>query len=212
MSWLLEAPREVVHLHVYISRATMHEALCERLDIDEANLPALMNVRDPWLDGFFRLLSAEYEACRHEDRLDSFDFLDRNGSLLVRRLVTLHAGRLPAIGATLSRVAPLRPVILRRIEAFVEDNLDARITLEDLAAIASMCVDHFLRAFQQATGSTPHRYVLERRLDRACTLLRGSTERIAAIARLTGFVGAAHFSATFHDHYGVTPSEYRRGP
>jgi AraC family transcriptional regulator len=209
MRWLMEAPGEVLHVHLYISKATMHDAVQARPELDEGHLPALMNVLDPWLDGFFRLMVAEYESCRREGRLDDFDFLDRNGSLLMHRLVTLQGGRMrPAV--TPSRVTPLRPVILRRVECFVEDNLDGRITLDDMAEIASMSVDHFVRAFQAATGSTPHQHLLERRLDRACALLRSTTDRIAVIAHRSGFAGAAHFSATFHDHYGMTPSEYRR--
>ena len=50
----------------------------------------------------------------------------------------------------------------------IAQNLAQRLTLDTLAAMTSMSVDHFVRAFEQATGSTPHRWILERRLDAAC--------------------------------------------
>jgi AraC family transcriptional regulator len=101
--------------------------------------------------------------------------------------------------------------VVRRIEEFVERNLSANIHLEDLAAVASMSVDHFVRAFRQATGSTPHRYLLERRLDHASALLRTSTDRVSRIALRCG-LSPAHFTATFHERHGMTPTEFRRMP
>jgi AraC family transcriptional regulator len=209
--WLLEAPVEMLHVHCYISPDAMRDEVRARLGPrSQQPLRALMNIRDPWLDGFFRLLVAEYEACRDDDSLGGMDFLDRMGSLLVRHLVALQSGRLTEPHTTLPHVSPLRPFILRRIEAFVEKNLASEIRLEHLASMASMSIDHFVRSFKQATGSTPHRYLLERRLDRACALLNDSTDGIADIARRCGFAGAAHFSATFHAHHGMTPTQYRR--
>lgn len=202
--WLLDAPSEMLHVHCYIAPDAMREEVRARIGSDEP-LHALMNVRDPWLDGFFRLLVAEHDA-RSDD--GGVDFLGRMGSLLVRHLVALQASGVPSRPA--SGVSPLRPFILSRIESFVEHHLADEIRLEHLAGIASMSVDHFVRAFKQATGSTPHRYLLERRLDRAGVLLRDSAESVATIARRCGFPGAAHFSATFHTHYGTTPTAYRR--
>jgi AraC family transcriptional regulator len=199
VQWLLEAPVEMMHVHLYIS--------AEALPADAAP-DARLNLRDPWLDGFFRLLLAEHEACRCEAGDRRFDLLDRTGDLLVQHLVGLrrgaHAAQLP------SRVSPLRAPVLRRIEAFVEDNLAANIRLDDMAAIAAMSVDHFVRAFREATGSTPHRWLLERRLDRAGALLGDSGEQVSAIARRCGFAGAAHFATAFRSRHGMSPTQYRR--
>jgi AraC family transcriptional regulator len=197
VQWLLEAPAETMHLHLYLAQRALG-----------ATPKVFINLQDPWLDGYFRLLMADLEACRRDAALDRWDFLDRTADLLLHRLVPLLAGERPA--ARPSRVSPLRLPILRRIEAHVEDHLSDDLRLEDLAAIASMSVDHFVRAFREATGTTPHRWLLERRLDKACALLTDSGERVAAIARRCGFASAAHFAATFHSRHGTTPSDYRR--
>lgn len=197
--WQLEAPGEVAHLHLYIDPDALPRPAAEFLP--------LMDVRDPWFDGFFRLLGAEYEACRAAGRPESLDLVDRTGDLLLRRLVALQPAPHPAQPP---RVTPLRPHLLRAVLGYVEAHLGERLTLEALAGIAALSADHFLRAFEQATGSTPHRWIVERRLDVACDRLAGSNERIAQIAHACGFAGAAHFTATFRRHRGMTPSAYRR--
>ena len=115
------------------------------------------------------------------------------------------------IGRTLDQFGPLRPHLLQDLAVHVESNLNKRIRLECLARMASMSVDHFVRAFAQATGSTPYRWILDRRLDAACARLRQSSDRIAVIARECGFSGASHLCTAFRRRYGVTPIAFRRG-
>jgi AraC family transcriptional regulator len=204
VQWQFEAPGEVDHVHVYVSEAALRE------HCSGAGLPSLVNTRDPWLDAFFRLLIADVEPLAREGRLDDFDLLDRLGEPLLRRLARLLPASARDDGPPAPRVSPLRPALLRRIEAHIDDHLDAELHLGQLAQLASMSVDHFVRAFHQATGVTPHRHLLERRLERACTLLSDTDVRVSEVARRCGFAGAAHFSATFHQHYGITPTGYRR--
>lgn len=203
--WQLDAPAEVAHLHLYIAPQTLREAWP-----DDGEPPALINLHDPWLDGFFRLLTAECMAARSAGRLHDVDLLDRLGGPLLRHLARLR----PVAGTqreAMSRISPLRPFLLREVQAHVETHLDQRITLDQLALRAGLSVDHFVRAFARATGSTPHRWILEQRLEAARAHLRDGTERVQAIARHCGFGTVAHFSSAFRRRYGVTPSLYRRG-
>ena len=48
-------------------------------------------------------------------------------------------------------------------------------------------------------------------LDRAATLLVRSNYSVAEIAQMCGFSDMFHFSRRFHAHFGVPPSDYRRG-
>ena len=217
VQWALESSGEVEVVHLYIPS----EAMAHRADADRAEgtsaapppLPELANLSDPWLDGFFRLMLAEYAACARDHSLEASAFLDDTAALVIRHVASLldeRSGKATANTDIRARVSPLQPFILRRVEGFVHANLQSSIGVERLAGMASMSVGHFVRAFHVATGLTPHQYVLECRLDRACTLLRESSERIGAIAQRCGFAGAAHFSTTFHQHRGVAPSQYRR--
>jgi len=71
---------------------------------------------------------------------------------------------------------------------------------------------HFSRLFKQSTGTSPHQYLLSRRLDRAKTLLRQHGTTLADVSTSTGFADQSHFTKVFRRFTGVTPSEYRRHP
>jgi transcriptional regulator GlxA family with amidase domain len=104
----------------------------------------------------------------------------------------------------------LVPSAVRRIREYVEANLEFRIELVDLAAIANLSRCHFAYAFKQSLGCTPHRYVMSRRLERARQLLGESALPIAEIALATGFADQSHLSRSFRALFGVSPRAYRR--
>ncbi len=214
VAWAFDCPAAVTHLHLYIAADNLAGPASSGTQSTGGAMPvppmeALYDVRDAWLEGFFRLLMAEHEACRGSGRLHEFDLLERLGPLLVRRLHAL-LGRTPR-PAHVGSVAPLRPALLRQVETFVEAHLADRVTVPMLAAIASMSADHFGRAFAQATGSTPHRWILERRLDAVRERLAEGTQSLAHIARECGLAGASHLSSSFRRRFGVTPSAFRQG-
>jgi transcriptional regulator GlxA family with amidase domain len=78
-----------------------------------------------------------------------------------------------------------------------------------LAAIALVSEAHFIRTFRATFGETPHRYLQRRRVERAMTRLRESTESVTDICMAVGFTSLGTFSRTFRDIVGESPSEYR---
>jgi AraC family transcriptional regulator len=105
----------------------------------------------------------------------------------------------------------LAPAAFRRLEAMIEAALDeARSpTLADMAAAVGLSVTHFVRAFRQHTGATPHKYVVRRRIERAVSLLRVAQIPVCEVADEVGFSTPAHFVATFRAAMGVTPGAVR---
>jgi AraC family transcriptional regulator len=94
------------------------------------------------------------------------------------------------------------------IQASLEDSM-APPTLEQLASAACLSANHFIRAFRQQTGVTPHRHVVLRRLERALALLKTTHKSVAEVAEDIGFGTSAHFVATFRRTMGVTPGEFQ---
>ncbi len=84
------------------------------------------------------------------------------------------------------------------------------IGLDDLAAIADLSAKHFARAFRQSTGMPPHRWLIERRIDRAKALLMEGDLNLAEIALTCGFADQSHFTAAFRKSVGATPGIFRR--
>ncbi|WP_246395952.1 helix-turn-helix transcriptional regulator [Gluconacetobacter tumulisoli] len=68
---------------------------------------------------------------------------------------------------------------------------------------------HFVRAFRQSHGETPHAFVTRRRIERARTLLRTGWPP-SRIAALCGFSSHSHLTARFRAQTGLTPTEYAR--
>ena len=99
---------------------------------------------------------------------------------------------------------------LRRVCEFVDAHLDRDLALDDLAGLINLSGKHFSRAFRQSTGVPPHRWLIERRIDRARSLILNSNLSLAAISLACGFADQSHFTATFRRLTGVTPKAYRR--
>jgi len=99
---------------------------------------------------------------------------------------------------------------LRRVQAHIDGNLHRELRLADLGAVVHMSPYHFARLFKKATGVSPHRFVLHRRIAAATALLADSTSPIRSVARSVGFTTASHFATTFRRVTGLTPTAYRR--
>ncbi len=92
----------------------------------------------------------------------------------------------------------------------IHEHLDGPLSVARLARTAGVGVTHFSATFRQMTGSTPHRYVLRARIERASELLRMTSLSIAEISDAVGFAGQSHFCTAFGRATGVTPTQYRR--
>jgi len=98
---------------------------------------------------------------------------------------------------------------LRRLNEYVADNLDRPISLADLSHVTGLSKRHFIRAFAESAGQTPHRYLVSQRIEKAKQLLANSSGSITEIGLAVGFSHAQHFSNKFKALTGLTPSRYR---
>ena len=78
-----------------------------------------------------------------------------------------------------------------------------------LARVSGVSEAHFARAFRQAFGAPPHRYLLTRRIERASALLRDTDLPIIEIAFETGWNSLGTFGRTFRDITGESPTDLR---
>src|SRR5512132_2606609 len=101
--------------------------------------------------------------------------------------------------------ARLSPHKLRRAIEHIDANLGKQVSLSGLASVVALSPGHFAHALREATGVAPHRYVIERRVERAKALLRQSDLPITEIAHRIGCSSHSHFSVLFHRVTGLTP-------
>lgn len=91
----------------------------------------------------------------------------------------------------------------------IEAHLFENLSLDDFALLTSLSLSSFKRKFKEVFGSSPARYIKTKKLEKSAELLELSSQRISDIAFDCGFNDVAHFSKSFHIHFGVSPTDYR---
>jgi AraC family transcriptional regulator len=129
----------------------------------------------------------------------------------------IYEALLLALGDSLASDCPtglermvITPLRLKRVTDFVMANLDRDIGLNDMARVAALSPFHFARVFRVATGLSPYRFLLERRMAHACQLLSDPGIPIVEIAHRCGYAGQAHFTTAFQQRIGMPPGRYRK--
>ena len=104
----------------------------------------------------------------------------------------------------------LSPSKLQMVVEYIEANLANTISLNNLAQIAQISPSYFLRLFKQSTGTTPHRYITQRRVELGKRLLNKGELSIVEIAMMCGFASQSSFAKAFRRIIGITPKSYRQ--
>ena len=96
-----------------------------------------------------------------------------------------------------------------RALSFMAARLDRLCPNNELATVAGMNVNAFIRSFHEVVGDSPQRYHLKQRIERACLMLHFSPASIDQIAERTGFCDRFHFSRVFKRISGSSPAAFR---
>jgi len=104
----------------------------------------------------------------------------------------------------------LESLRLSPLLAHMQANLALPQTVKSLAARANMSTRTFLRRFEEATGTTPNKWLLTLRLKTACDHLEDSALSVDSIAIKTGFGTSANLRQHFRTSLDTTPTAYRQ--
>ncbi len=175
--------------------------LLEELDCtsSESELAPLIHFQDLALNATMEKLTQAVRAPHAAPRL----LLDTLTMLAGAELLALFAMRKRATGG-------LSPSQKTAAENFIEAHFREDVGLAEIAAAAGLSPFHFTRGFKRATGTTPYRYVLERRVRHAKELMRDTEMPLGEIALAAGFKNASHFSRVFAELTGAPPRVYRQ--
>jgi len=83
------------------------------------------------------------------------------------------------------------------------------LKIADLAAIVPLSEFYFARSFKAATGESPYRYLIQRRIERAKVFLSVTQLSVAEISDRVGFSSQSQFTTQFRKLMGTTPRSYR---
>ena len=101
--------------------------------------------------------------------------------------------------------------LVRSVRSYVQDHLQDKITLDDLAGEHNMSKFHFLRRYRELTQRTPMNEVRELRLRHAEELIMGTDLPLKEVAVRCGLGNLYLLSRLFRKQFGIPPSELRRG-
>ena len=98
----------------------------------------------------------------------------------------------------------------RRAKELMRATLQEEIPVSLVARECGLSVRHFARAFRKSAGVSPHRWLLNQRVECARKLLRDGIMPLAEVALACGFADQSHFTRVFRAVAGVSPGAWRR--
>lgn len=91
----------------------------------------------------------------------------------------------------------------------MENHFNSGLNVEDFALLSGRSLSSFQRDFKRTFGTSPARWIRERKLQRAAELLEGNQD-VTTVALEIGFENISHFIRLFKQEFGASPAEYRR--
>jgi AraC-like DNA-binding protein len=192
------AAHDVFHLHLDNTRfrSVLTEGSLEAIDPD----PIVLGT-DFGLGAIGRMALADVREGCPPDRLAWSSY----AALLALRLPRLSHG----LGASPQLRALVCDWRLRRAIEYLEARIAERVSLDELAAQVDLSQSHLVTLLRSGAGEPPHRWLMLRRIERACQMLAETRLSITKIALACGFASSQHFATTFRKHKGATPSQFR---
>lgn len=102
------------------------------------------------------------------------------------------------------------PRLFRDAKAMIDTHFAQDLSIAEIADSLAVTPDYLRRVFVNHQGEPPVRYLIGRRLDAACDLLRLNQEPCHQIARRVGITNPYYFSRLFRKRFGETPTQYRQ--
>lgn len=192
------------YLKIRLASLFIQRVAREALEMDSDRLELLpqARIRDPQIEAIGLMLLSELQQGYAANKLYVESLANVLAVHLIRQYMTARSQPVMYEGGL-----PQRQLL--QILDYIDAHLHQEIKLADLASLLRMSQFHFSHQFKQATGISPHQYLLQQRIERAKQLLKQSNHSIADIALTCGFNSHSHLSKQFRQLTGTTPKAYR---
>ncbi len=172
-------------------------------DAGEVALVHCLAVPDQAADRLVRLLLAEAETPAPTSSL----MTETLARALAIHLLRFHS----SLAAGQPKPAPSHPAprIRRAIEQ-MRSCIEEDLSLSQLATTGGLSSSQFVRAFRDATGVPPHRYLRGLRIEKAQGLLERTDLPVIEVALSCGFGQPSHFATSFREATGLSPRAWRQ--
>jgi AraC family transcriptional regulator len=191
--------------HVYLTERLVSNVAREVMDgeITEVHLNDALKVVDPVVTACVNALALEAQQNAGGGTLYAEAVGTQLAVHLLRRYATTSFREAFKQGA-------LSPAQQRRIIEYIQDSLQEHLSLETLAQVVKLGQCNFRRRFRETFNVSPHAYVVQRRIERACRLLGESGSSVKEVAFSCGFADQSHMTRAFRANLNTTPSVLQR--
>jgi YesN/AraC family two-component response regulator len=100
--------------------------------------------------------------------------------------------------------------LIGEIQKYVCDNLIHNLTLKDAADYFAFSPNYLGYLYKEETGENFSDFLIRKRMEKACELLRDPKRKVFEVADLLGYTNLTHFCRRFKETFGVTPGNYRK--
>ena len=155
-----------------------------------------------WVHHVITLLDAAVGQLDHEQAVHGT--ILKAASLLRKQIDPEVAQAAP------DRRGGLRTWQARKVRAYIDSHIAGPVLVADLCALVQLSEAHFSRAFRGAFGTSPHAFVIRRRVELAAQFMLQTELPISEIALRCGFTDQPHLCKHFRQVMGYTPAAWRR--
>jgi YesN/AraC family two-component response regulator len=209
----LEAIPDIVISDVMMPKMNGYE-LCSRLKTDERTSHVPVILLTAKADQPDKLVGLETGADDYLGKpFDRHELVARVKNLIaLRRKLRERFTKQIVLKPSEVRVENQDEAFLKKIMTIIEEHLgDEDFDVDLLCRSVGMSRAQLQRKLKALVNQSPMELVRTMRLERAADLLRQNAGSIAEIAYQVGFSSQAHFTRSFHEHFGAPPSEYKKG-
>ncbi len=177
----------------------------ECINPDRIEVIPILKSHDPQIENLADSFLQEIET----GGMGSKIYTDSLANILAINLLRQHCTFVPRIKEISGGLSPSK---LRQVIDYIHDHLSTELELKQLSKLIGLSPYYFIRKFKLSMGLTPHKYIMQQRIETAKRLLKQKPNvPLARVAVDCGFGNQSHFGHVFKKYVGVTPKAYREG-
>lgn len=188
----LESSFDQIHGAVYDNLPLLRTMLNEMIRLHFEQLPHSTSLKE--MEGMIASFADKWHAA-----VTLQEVKEVFTSLLTEHLIDVYSSHLQ-----------LEQLPFRRAKAYIRENYQKQLTLEEVSSIAGFNPTYFSTLFKKQTGEKFTDYLASVRIQAAQQLLMDNELSILSVAEKTGYGDVKYFSKQFKKAMGLTPQEYRK--
>uniref|UniRef100_B0T7L9 Transcriptional regulator, AraC family n=1 Tax=Caulobacter sp. (strain K31) TaxID=366602 RepID=B0T7L9_CAUSK len=200
---LLDQPYHALHFHIPRAAFDAIAVECNAAPIGDLDHQPGVAFHDSTIAN----LAASVRSDTREGSQRSQLFADHLTLAVATHVASRYGGMAPMSRSVRGGLAPWQT---RRAKEILSANLDGGVSLAEVARQCGLSIGHFSRAFRQSLGTTPHQWLVQRRLDAAKDLIRSCRMPLSTVALSCGFADQSHLTRVFTREVGASPAAWRR--